>query len=190
MSLSILIPTTGRRDHLLIECVKAYADEHPDAQLIITDRYSWGEGCNQLAAEATGDHWLLACDDIVPVAGWYDAALEMLETGVVPMSHYWTPEGEPLNPKYDGLAHGTPVDWTRTFFLTPGLYREIGPLLDATWYTDLDYSERLIAAGWPIQACDGFSFLHLHGERDWATEAELAVQFERWQEARAARMAA
>lgn len=148
---------------------------------------SWGAGLNALAGvllEATTyAYWFTGCDDIVPHEGWFDAARAMLEREASPASRYFHPGGEPLNPAADNLPHGTPMTWCRSFLLTPAIYREVGPFIDATWYADIEYSERLDAAGWPIRACDGFSFTHLDTTlRDWRTEdvaaAELA-EYER-----------
>ena len=52
------------------------------------------------------------------------------------------------------------------------IYAKVGPFIDATWYADWDYSERLVKAGYPIIATDGFAFTHLHGPRSWLTQAE------------------
>jgi GT2 family glycosyltransferase len=99
----------------------------------------------------------------------------MLDEGVEPASRYFTRDGDPVHP-VDVMPHGERVGWCRSFLLTRELYERVGPFIDATWYSDWDYSERLVAAGVPILACDGFSFTHLDGPREWLTGAEDARQ--------------
>ena len=76
----------------------------------------------------------------------------------------------------DEIPGGVPVGWCRSFLLTREIYERVGPFIDATWYADWDYSERLVAAGIPIVSCDGFAFTHLDGPRGWLTAAEDARQ--------------
>lgn len=150
---------------------------------------SWGTGLNEMAERLlkasnrgldmfTYGYWFTGCDDIVPHVGWFDAARAMLEgEHASPASRYFHPDGEPLNPAADLLPHGTPMTWCRSFLLTPAIYQEVGPFIDATWYADIEYSERLDAAGWPIRACDGFSFTHLDTTlRDWRTDKVAAAE--------------
>jgi len=172
--LSVLIPTTGRRPKLLAQVFEALHETVPDAQVLVLEGVTWGEGLNRLAERATGAYWSCCCDDTVPLPGWFEAGRTMLDEGYEPCSRYLNPDGSPLRPGTDDMAHGSPVAWARSFLLTPAIFAQVGPFLDATWYADIEYSERLHAAGWHILACDGFSFTHLDGERDWQTPEENA----------------
>jgi hypothetical protein len=167
---SVLIPTTGRRPELLATVEQAHQDvaeaDRFTLEVLTVVGYTWGRGLNQLAGVAQGDYLLTICDDTVPWRGWFPAARAFLDHGLTPVCRYLTPEGVPLQPR-DELPNMEPVAVNRSFLLTRALYAEIGPFIDATWYADVDYSERLRAAGYELHACEGFAFTHLDGERDW-----------------------
>lgn len=175
MRLSVLIPTVGGRDPMLSRVMTAIHTQLPDAEILTERGVSWGTGLNKMAGYATGDYWSCCCDDTVPQEGWFKAGRAMLDGGAMPASRYFDSDGEPVHP-IDLMPHGEPVGWCRSFLLTPTIYERVGPFIDATWYADWDYSERLVAAGIPIVACDGFAFTHLDGDRDWLTPAEDARQ--------------
>lgn len=170
-SLSVLIPTLGDRDGMLFQVTAAIRAEHPDAEILVLEGHSWGEGLNRLIARAGGEYLSCCCDDTVPQEGWFEAGQAMLDSGAEPASRYFTRDGGPLHP-VDLMPHGEPVGWCRSFLLTREVYERVGPFIDATWYADWDYSERLVAAGIPVLACDGFAFTHLDGPREWLTAAE------------------
>ncbi len=174
-----LIPTMPHRAPLLAEVTDAFEAQGVDVFTI--EGHTWGQGLNEIAWHVASDFDYLscACDDTVPHPGWFTAARELLDEGLTPASRYFHPGGEPLNPDADLLPHRAPMAWCRSFPLTPELFAAVGPFIDATWYADIDYSERLAAIGRPVVACDGFSFTHISDERDWRTlevaEAELAA---------------
>ncbi len=172
MSVAVLIPTVGGRDEMLDRVRAAYFQQAPDFYVLTVGGYSWGEGLNVLARNAPGDYWFCGCDDVLPHEGWFGAARRMVDDGLTPATRYFDVAGEPLRPGTDDAPGGTPIAWCRSFLLTPAIYAEVGPFLDATWWADIDYSERLAASGRPVTACDGFSFTHLDGPRDWLTVEE------------------
>lgn len=171
--LSVLIPTIDGREAMLATVTATVKRQYPAAEILVARGGSWGAGLNFLAQYAAGSYWSCCCDDTVPIDGWFDAGRAMLEQGCEPASRYFTVDGEPLHLS-DAAPHGEPLNWCRSFLLTPEMYEQVGPFIDASWYVDFDYSERLIAAGWPIRACDGFAFTHLAGSQEWNTPAEDA----------------
>lgn len=174
--LSVFIPTLAGREKLLAQVDRAVRAEHPGAQVFVMPGVgSWGLKLNLMAGTAKGAYWLCCCDDTVPQEGWFEAGRAMLDSGAMPASRYFTVDGFPLH-DLDDVPHGEPVGWCRSFLLTPEIYKRVGPFIDATWYADFDYSERLEAAGIPILACDGFSFTHLDGDRAWLMPQEDARQ--------------
>ena len=189
MKLSILIPTIPGREELLRIVSATHVAQHPDCEILTTSVYSWGEGLNQLARRAKGDYWLTACDDILPHAGWFHAARQAVDLGFTPATRYWHKDGSPLRAGTDDAAHGDRVDWCRSFLLTEEIYSDVGPFIDATWYADVDYSERIRETGREIVACDGFSFTHLDGPRDWNTEMEDRRQWALYQASQDRRVA-
>ena len=167
---SILIPTIPGRERELQEVTEAFTDQGYGQDILTTcGVYTWGEGINQLAKRAKGRYWLFACDDTVPERGWFASAQPMVDLGLCPASRYFHPGGEPLHP-WDEQPGGSKLDWTRSFLVTPERYSELGPMIDATWYSDFYYSERHNAHGYQVTACDGFNFTHLHTERDWLND--------------------
>jgi GT2 family glycosyltransferase len=172
-SCAALIPTLGTRPELLERVIAAYREQ--GCKLYTVQGMSWGAGLNDLMhmVGECFDYLSCSCDDTVPQPGWFEAARELVDEGLTPASRYFHPDGEPLNPDADLLPHRTPMTWCRSFLLTPAIFAEVGPFIDATWYADIDYSERLTASGRPIVACDGFAFTHISDERDWRT-AEVA----------------
>ena len=182
--ISVLIPTIPGREAELFQVTAAYKDQHGDDVEVLTILgYSWGTGCNLLAAEAKGDYLLCATDDTVPWEGWFEAGRPLVDEGYCPASRYLHPDGTPLHTR-DERPHMADVDWTRSWLITPQVFREIGPMIDATWWADIDYSERMIAAGYPIVGCDGFAWTHLPTERDWLTPDEEQRQREVYEQHR------
>ncbi len=170
--LSVLIPTVGDRPKLLAQVLDALHTQVPDAEVLVLEGCSWGEGLNRLAARASGEYLLTCCDDTVPQPGFFAAARLATDRGVMAAQRYFKADGTPQNPDFDLAAAGTPLPWSRGYLLTQELYQRIGPFLDLSWYVDFDYSERLLTAGVPIVATDGYNFTHLDGPREWLTAAE------------------
>lgn len=184
-TLSVLIPTTGRREEMLARVEHEFHRQHDaDVEVLIVAGLSWGYGLNQLARRAKGDYWYCGTDDTLPHEGWFDAARPVVDSGKTPASRYFRADGEPLHPM-DTAEHGEPLTWCRAFLLTPDIFTEVGEFIDTTWWADINYSERLNVAGYPIVGCDGYSFTHLDGERDWLTIEEENRQRELYEAARA-----
>ena len=167
--LSVLIPTVGGREDMLHQVKTACEQTVPGCEVLIVYGFSWGEGLNQLATVAKGDYWSCCCDDTVPLPGWFEAGRALVDEGLTPASRYLNVDGSPLKHGWDDAPHRKVLDWCRSFLLTPAIYADVGPFIDATWYTDIDYSERLRKSGREIVACDGYAFTHLGGERTWLT---------------------
>jgi hypothetical protein len=180
--LSVLIPTTGRREELLFRVEQAVRFTVPQAEILTVEGKTWGAGLNELIPLARGAYVSCCCDDTIPVQGWFDAGRKTLDAGMMPASRYLNPDGSPLRPGWDDAEHGARIPWCRSFLLTHQLYETVGPFIDATWFADIDYSERLVLAGRPVVACDGYSFVHLDGERDWQTGEVTAREEEAYKE--------
>lgn len=175
----MLIPTLPKRAELLQVVVARFHDiARRDSacsglEILTISGTTWGEGCNQLARAASGDVLFLGADDALPADPlWFSNALAVLEQRQIPAARFLDRRYHPINPQVDAAPAGVEVGWTRLPLLYADTFREVGPLLDATWYADHDYSERLTAAGWPIVAAPNFSLVHLDGDRGWLTEAE------------------
>ena len=176
VSLSVLIPTTGRRPEILSRVSALWresaAAEGYTVEILTTCLYTWGGGVNHLGPFAKGDYVALVPDDVLPCPGLFGTAAEAIDEGVIPVGRYFHENGEPLHEHIDLLQDGDPGPWSRCFILPADTFREIGAMLDATWFADIEYSERLSAAGWRFEARAGYYFEHLDSERDWLTDEE------------------
>lgn len=177
MEVSILIPTTGRREELLAITKATYTRtlEGVEHEILTTALHSWGGGINELRTRAKGDYLLFAADDATPHDDWYHSGRFCLATDRVPAARFITPLGYP-QAWQDEAPDELPLHWTRFPFLPATLADEIGPLLDLSWFVDFDYSRRIEAAGWPIVAWPGFTFTHHDAPRDWLTPEEQERQ--------------
>lgn len=173
--LSVLIPTLAGREGVLGETVGGYRATAPGCKILTVEGRSWGAGLNELTAMTDSEWLLFAPDDALPHPGWLEAAMGFWSRGWFPAARYLDLEGEPCHGQ-DGLADGEPVTWTRLFLLRRELFERLGPMIDATWWADIEYSERIVDAGFSCHSCGGFVFTHLDGDRSWLTEAEETRQ--------------
>ena len=176
VDLSVLIPTTGRRPKILERsqrrwewCARA---EGYTVEVLTTSLYTWGEGCNYLMTRAKGDTVALVPDDVLPNAELYEKAVQGFADKVMPLGRYFHENGQPLHPTIDHLDHGQSHPWSRCFILPTEIVLQLGPMIDATWYADIEYSERLIEHGWTIRAHKDVFFTHMEAPRDWLTDEE------------------
>ncbi len=190
MTVSVLIPTVAGREQVLEETTAGYQETAPGCEILITTGRSWGAGLNELAELATNELLLFAPDDALPGPGWLEAGVEMLERGVIPIARYLNRDGSPLG-EQDGAAHGAPFAWTRLFLIPREIFRELGPMIDATWWADVEYSERIVDSGRPMQICGPFAFTHLDGDRSlWLDDVEMERQKTLYDGVRARKMGA
>lgn len=183
---AVCIPSLPERTVMCADTMTTYlAQTTEDLQVsveAIRGHTQWGEGCNQLANSGhrlsldPDDYLLFTCDDAVPRPGALAAAVaHHRATGQIPGCRFYQ-HGEPMDPSYDAAPHGQVSPWTRIFLLTRATYAQVGPLLDITWYSDIDYCQRLNEHGYTITMCDGFSFDHLDAPRSWAANGEVQRQ--------------
>ena len=176
VDLSVLIPTTGRRPEILSRVATRWEwlarAEGYTIEILTTSVYTWGEGCNYLMTRAKGETVALVPDDVLPCEGLYTNAKRDLDHQVMRLGRYFHENGQPLHEAMDLLEHGCSYPWSRCFMLPTETVLQLGPMIDATWYADIEYSERLTAAGWRIEARNGYWFTHLEAPRDWLTDEE------------------
>lgn len=91
MTVSVVIPTVTGREEWLEQCVKAYGETTPDAEVIVvTDRASCGIAWGVGAAQATGEYIHFTADDLAPLPGWWEAAVEVVDEGKLPAANVLT----------------------------------------------------------------------------------------------------
>lgn len=189
---AVLIPYLEERleSGMVAQVQNSYVEEllRSDGPTITTHLLtggSWGGLHNQLcrAHLSDSDYLLLANDDCPIHPGAIGAAVAHLRRGEIPGCRFLTVDGEPLDPSYDAKPAGEETPWTRLFLLTPGIFEKVGPLMDLSWFVDIDYCQRLREAGFRITMCDSFTFTHLDAPRTWATPEVVAAQREEYHRA-------
>jgi hypothetical protein len=110
--ISIIVPTIKGRETVYERCVKAYKKTTPVPFELITIRdesacgIAWGLGAEQ----AKGDYLHFTADDLLPHAGWAEAAIECADRGVLPAATVLNPTEPlicpcPLEPKYASVPN-------------------------------------------------------------------------------------
>jgi hypothetical protein len=187
--LSVLIPTLRGREGVLFETTAAYRASAPGCEILTVEGLSWGAGLNELLPRSSGELVIYAADDAAPLAGWLEAASAFLESGRIPAARYLDRDGKGLV-EQDDSPDGTACAWTRHFCLPRELAQRLGPLLDLTWWADIELSERIVDSGLRLEVCSGYAFTHLDGDRSWLTEQEEARQRELYEVRRAQKLGA
>ncbi len=177
----VQIPYLPEREAMLHEVESAYRDGQQRAgievELATLSAHSWGEAHNIMLADAgDADYVLTANDDCIPHPGALRAAANFYANEAasggngfdLPGCRMVDTLGVPLDPSYDVRAHGAETPWMRMFFAPPAVFAAVGPLLDLSWYVDIDYCQRLREHGYRLRMVDGFSFTHLDPPRHWA----------------------
>jgi hypothetical protein len=167
----VLIPTLAERREQLHRTVAGYRRTVPGCEVLWTSAFDsvfegWGAGCNYLARYAKGDVLLMASDDAEPRWGWYEAGLAALRRGMMPRARLYE-QGNDSNPRFDQAPDWAPLDFSCFIFLPRPLYDRVGPVQASTWYVDVEYSQRLQAAGVPVVARTGFDWDHRNMPRRW-----------------------
>lgn len=177
----VAIPTvTGREDHLA-RAISAY-EETPEARvevLQILNRPSCGEGWQRIADSIKADaHWRwgrvpdylhLSADDLVPLPGWADAAMQAADIGVIPAPLVYDADTDYIQScgsAGDGhlipevLADGTPCGMSVIPFCSWEQWQSIGPMPDLHYYSDDYFSFRARLAGLSIEVRSAYAFRH------------------------------
>jgi hypothetical protein len=172
VTISVVIPTIPGREAHLERCVNAYTERsHAEIELIvIPGRPTCGIAWNDGAAKAGGEYLHLTADDLEPLEGWDDAALETLRACKIPAPLILTPKGgiESAGGWWDRV----PVDWapTTNTCVVPFCRRRdweanIGPSLECHYYTDDWFTDQCRRAGCEVVVRLPYRFMH-----HWASE--------------------
>lgn len=172
--ISVVVPTISGREALLDETVEALEDTSPYELEIITPRGygTCGEAWNAGAELAAGDYLMLTADDMLPHAGWVQAAMDAANTGVYPAPWIVNQDGstECCGTLGSGLLlnaearDGLPVCNSPVPFMRREDWQELGPTIPAHCYSDdyLGYRARL--AGLKVEVRRAYKFTHLDGQ--------------------------
>lgn len=89
--ISVIVPTIRSRVRWLAECVSAYEETCPGCEIIVVrDRERCGEAWIEGAEQAAGDYIHITSDDLLPLPGWWQYAVEVSDAGGIPGANVLT----------------------------------------------------------------------------------------------------
>jgi hypothetical protein len=172
--ISVVLPTIRGREDLFDRTVAAF-ELTTDEELqfvVVRDRPTCGDAWNEGATLASGEHLMLATDDMEPHDGWAEAAIHAAENGVYPAPWIKRLDGttECCGTLGGGLLltadarDGLPVCNSPIPFMLRNHWRQLGPTIPAHCYSDdyLGYRARL--AGLKVEVRREYLFTHLDGQ--------------------------
>lgn len=178
--ISVILPTIPGREHWFERSIAAYEQTTDDYELIVirdqpTCGLAWQAGIEQ----ATGDYVHLSNDDIEPHDGWWQAAVEATDRGMLVCPRVLNTDGS-LQSCGDLAAEeedGAEAHVARIPFLPRSILADLGPL--PKWHYMHDYwiSWRAAQLGWPTVVSRDYLFTHhmaVEGRRD-TYAADLAA---------------
>lgn len=161
--LSVVIPTLTGREESLKRCLRAYRATSPlDTEyIIVRDKASWPEACNEGYRRAVGDRLHFSADDLEPLEGWWEQALPWLD------EHDELPAPKVLNHSPDGVwdnavdgPDGAIPHFTRIPLMTRDQYERIGPWPEFNYVADVWLSERARTLGIETRMFHSYAFVH------------------------------
>ena len=188
--LAIVIPTISGREHWLERCLSAYERTTPDFYVaeVVKDEptcgRAWNLGLNRALNRAPGVSYVhFTADDVEPLDGWYEAAVESVRRDELPAPRILNPDGT-LQSCGDQFEHpdGTEAELARIPFATVAQMRCIGPIIETHYYTDNYFSFRGRACGYPSRVNRRYSFVH-HFAQEGRLDALLASDHRAYMEA-------
>jgi hypothetical protein len=163
--ISVVVPTITGREHHLARCLAAYREHGGELELVViedapTCGHAWEEGGNQ----AQGDYIHFSADDLVPHAGWWEAAVSYADKGELPCPRILRPDGslESCGEWGAEREEGTETNIARIPFLSREMWEKGGWILRAHYYTDNFIWHRGQQLGIPTVIARGYQFTHYY----------------------------
>lgn len=166
----VVVPTITGREHWFDRCFRAYCKNTTNVLLFwpVRNEPTCGAAWNRGWAEQpwTGRHRAdyvhMSADDLEPQPGWDVAAIEAVESGVLPCPLQTHADGSPFQ---WGRSQAPVPDWSPTTattlpFLPWALAEQILPGLDCHYYTDDMISWKAQRLGWGDVYREGYRFIH------------------------------
>ena len=129
--------------------------------IVVKDRPTWPQACNDGYAQAQGDILHFGADDLAAVPGWHELALRHLEEqDELPAPRVWNhvQEGAHINTE-DGNHYD--ITWfTRVPILRRDQYERIGTWPPLIYLADIWLSEKARAIGIETRMIFGYDFVH------------------------------
>lgn len=173
MKVSIVIPTIPGREELFDQTLAAYKASKPktvEFEFIKPTGYSTiGEAWNVGAIKATGQFTHLTADDVSPMDGWLDAAINATNRGEWPSPRIENADGSlhscgtlgggMLLGECDGIeCAASPFPFYRT-----DRFVQMGPIPAIHYYADDYLGWRARSVGLVPTVCADYCLIHLEG---------------------------
>lgn len=169
VSVLIVIPTVDGREDNLDNCLSHYGATLGEKSYrakwdvcVIRNRDTCGEAWNygaKIARNEGFEYVHMTADDLIPHPGWYECAVETVETGYIPSALIYSPDGAVE-------SHGTwkdrHEDWTEVpQTLIPFCRTEDWiDIPNIHYYSDNAVSSMLKYQGYTIMAREEYAFTH------------------------------
>lgn len=168
--ISVIVPTVKGRERFLGECLASYAAHTTDYELhVIADRATCGIAWLDGADKAEGDYIHFSADDLQPLAGWWQPAVQLCDMGILPAPRILNGDGTLQTcGGQDGFEEkptGHLTDFTRIPFMSREQWTRIRPhveqfLLEAHYFTDNCISWAGQVEGMRTAVHRGYAFIH------------------------------
>lgn len=169
--ISIVIPTIKGRERHYQRAWRAYEERTEAEHEILTLRNfdGCGKAWNAGMGLARGEFIHFSADDLEPMPGWDQAALKIYAEGALPSPVTLDPQGrvESAGGHWDRLpGNGAITLGTCTIpFFPASAWPDIGPIIEAHYFTDNYFTDRARAAGFEFLVSWRYVFKH-----HWAKE--------------------
>jgi hypothetical protein len=156
--ISVILPTVDGRKVHLSRCHAAYEATMRNLDgaeiLVIRNQPACGVAWQIGASRSDRPYLHFTADDLVPHEGWWEAAVEAVDRGVIPAPLILGPTGavEEVGPETTGC--------TRIPFCTRDQWTRIGPMIPLHYYTDNWFSFKARQAGYSIAEVPDYAFTH------------------------------
>lgn len=162
--LSIICPTVDGREHHLARCKAAYELTTPVSfqWIQIHNQKTCGIAWNLGIAQATMDLIHLTADDLEPHPGWYEAAIEKVDRGLIPAPRILKPNGQLESCGWDNTEkpEDSITPYSRIPFAPKVWFEKIGPMLETHYANDHYFSHQALTLGWESVIARNYLFTH------------------------------
>lgn len=172
MLITVVVPTVTGRERSLERCLSGYHNTAGDFDLEIIkfiNLPTCGEGWVKGAAKAKGDYIHFTSDDLEPLPGWAETAVETADRGFQPSPIVLNQYG---GTDFAGIWGAAPLEWIEVpMSVVPFMSRAMLEAVDLTevgqlhYYSDNLVSDLLKDAGFPTVFRPGYAFTH-HWEQE------------------------
>lgn len=162
--IGVVIPTIRGREASLERTIEAYERTCSSVNIMVVhDEPSCGSAWQIGAEEVAGDWLHLTADDIEPLEGWAEAAIEVYGRGDLPAGPVWRPAGDLESCRGWELwgEDGEVADLARVPFCSMDDWRRrISPMIPTQYYSDDWFTFRASSLGRRPTIDHRYQFVH------------------------------